>query len=151
MRTREQQYAVKAFNCVTERKLSGESKDKYGSMAHKLPVLIRTAGLAQALAFVQARHEKQDEPPRLLLQDLATVLSISEDDLIKRSRKSSLAEYMLLTQQSIDALLWFKRFAESVLGVDSAKAATTDVDKSNDQGSSEPQAVATSTSGDSNA
>jgi len=122
MRTREQEYAEAVFKCITKRNVPDKkARDAYGSMAHKLPVLIRTAGLAQALAFVEARH-KEHSPPRLLLADLIDVLE--KPDLVERSRTASLPEYMRLTQDSLAALLWFKRYAQSVLDVDAATAAT---------------------------
>jgi len=91
--------------------------DQYGSMAHRLPILIHKAGLAQALAFVEARGK---EPHKDLLNHLAQVI-LGEDhngsELARKSRSSDLREYLLLTQNVLDGLLWFKRFAQSILGV----------------------------------
>jgi CRISPR-associated protein Cmr5 len=85
-------------------------------MAHKLPVLIRTAGLAQALAFVQARGKNAHKK---LLDDLATVISAQNGEtLATTSRTAPLPDYMRLTQHALAALLWFKRFAQSVLEVE---------------------------------
>ncbi len=120
MQTRDQILATAAFQQV-EAILNGktpEYRKKYGSMAHTLPVLIRTAGLAQALAFVEARG---DDAQRQLLDDLARTLKITDGKtLAKQSREAPLREYMILTQRAIAALLWFKRFAQSVLHVDAA-------------------------------
>ena len=89
-------------------------------MAHKLPILIRTAGLAQALAFVDARGK---DSQKQLLQDLAgTVGKQNSVSLLRRAREAELSEYMLLTQQVMAALLWYKRFAQSVLGVEASDA-----------------------------
>jgi len=97
-----------------------EDKDKckkYGSMSHRLPVLIRTAGLAQALAFVEARGDAGGEK---LLEDIAVVLKFKgKESLLESSREAELPEYMLLTRQVLAALTWYKRFAQSVLGVES--------------------------------
>jgi CRISPR-associated protein Cmr5 len=102
---------------------SAEYADSYGSMAHKLPVLIRSAGLAQALAFVQSRGKP---PHKELLDHLAkVVLSESADggQLAKKSRDTEqLSEYMYLTHASVAALVWYKRFAQSVLNVDASDA-----------------------------
>lgn len=122
MQTRDQKYAVDVYEKVSlikgkEDEAFGKS---YGAMAHKLPVLIRTAGLAQALAFVEARGKK---PQKRLLEDLAgTVKKPDAAALLKRARESEMSEYMLLTHQVIDALLWYKRFAQSVLGVEASDA-----------------------------
>jgi len=113
MKTREQRYAAGVLILI-ERVGEGE-KTAYGSMAHQLPVLIRTAGLAQALAFVQSRR---DTSQQRLLADLASVIGYAtSEDLLKASRDASLADYMRITQNALAALLWFKRFAQSVLKV----------------------------------
>lgn len=100
-----------------------EDKDKckkYGSMSHRLPVLIRTAGLAQALAFVEARG---DAGGKKLLEDIAIVLDFKgKEALLESSRGAELPEYMLLTRKVLAALTWYKRFAQSVLSVESGAA-----------------------------
>ncbi len=124
MQTRDQKYADEIYRQIQALKYKRESEDakKYGSMAHKLPVMIRKAGLMQTLAFVQARHEPQSDndatPQYQLFLNLAKVLGFETGRaLTARTRAAALGEYMLLTQQALDALLWYKRFAESVLGV----------------------------------
>jgi CRISPR-associated protein Cmr5 len=78
--------------------------------------LIRTAGLVQALAFVDARGEKAQH---ILLDHVAQVIGFNERrELLDKSRTSALNEYMHLSQQVMNALLWYKRFAQSVLGVE---------------------------------
>ncbi len=116
MQTREQRFAAEVYGLVAARngKYDQINKNKYGSMAHKLPVLIRSAGLAQALAFVATRSDAQ----RDILPDLAAALRFpNEKELLEASRNADLAGYMLLTEEALAALLWFKRYAESVLGV----------------------------------
>lgn len=121
MRTREQEYAIEVFNRVTGAKQREEAITKsYSSMAHNLPVLVRTAGLIQALTFLETRD---DQGQKQLLKDLAEVVfhdrtditGSKRDYLLKRSREAKLPEYMQLTQKTLDALLWFKRYAESML------------------------------------
>ena len=126
MQTRDQKYAADVYERV--KKIEATPGDKaaksYGSFAHKLPILIRTAGLAQALAFVEARgveikNSKEKKTGDLFLRDLAG--TVGEQDaatLLRRVRTVELGEYIRLTQQVMDALLWYKRFAQSVLGVE---------------------------------
>lgn len=119
MLTREQQYAVDVFARVEAfGKLHPKGStacDKYGAMAHKLPVLVRSAGLAQALAFVDARG---DEAHKQLLADLAgTVGCADARTLVAQSRTLAFPQYMRLAQKVMAALLWYKRFAQSVLDV----------------------------------
>ncbi|MGB9179227.1 MAG: type III-B CRISPR module-associated protein Cmr5 [Pyrinomonadaceae bacterium] len=130
MLTREQEYAATIYDQV-----AGEiepkpllAQKKYGSMAHKLPVLIRVAGLAQALQFVESRGKGEQ---KLLLQHLALTLGFENDEgenakeakakLLDESRTSQLGAYMRLTQQSLAALQWYKRFAQSVLKVEAGE------------------------------
>ena len=119
MQTRKQDYATSAFNQVKEIKDKPEAynKKRYGSMAHKLPVLIRSAGLAVALEFVQSRGK--DEHRDLLTHLGKTVLAGRNDNksLLELSREAQLRDYTRLTRQCLEALLWYKRFAESVLDV----------------------------------
>jgi len=117
MQTQDQKYAAKVFEQVSN--IPAGDRKKYGSMAHKLPVLVRTAGLAQALAFVDSRSE---EPQKRLLEHLAeTVGAGTKEELLNRSRTTPLEEYMRLTQEVVAALLWYKRFAQSVLGVEAGE------------------------------
>jgi CRISPR-associated protein Cmr5 len=130
MLTREQEYAATIYKQVSDEiePKPPASKKKYGSMAHELPVLIRVAGLAQALQFVESRGK--DEQKRLL-QHLALTLGFTNDEgenartakakLLDESRTSQLGAYMRLTQRSLAALQWYKRFAQSVLKVEAGE------------------------------
>ncbi len=120
--TREQRYAREVFKKIKPL-IERPEKDRkaYGSLAHKLPVLIRTSGLAQALAFVRARNG-EGTAQRQLLIDLEAVIRANgalsaEADLVNRSREAGFDEYMRLTEAALQALLWFKRFAQSELKV----------------------------------
>lgn len=121
MQTRDQRIATKVHSIVAQiaqdyPDTNDSYRKEYGSMAHKLPVLIRTAGLAQALTFVQARGE---QPHQELLTHLAEVIDMQDGArLAERSRHAELHEYMYLTRQALAALLWYKRFAQSVLKVE---------------------------------
>lgn len=121
--TREQRYARAVYHQIKPLIDKPEQERKaYGSLAHKLPVLIRASGLAQALAFVRARN-KEGTPQQRLLADLEAVLRTNgvlagSDDLVTRSREADFEEYMRLTEAALQALLWFKRFAQSELKVE---------------------------------
>ncbi len=123
MRTLEQEFAEKVY-AKTAAFGAGNPKgkverDRYGAMAHKLPILVQTAGLAQALAFVQSRGK---DGHKELLRDLAQVV-FDENDLdgggfAAKSRTAKMQEYVFYTRRTMLALKWFKRFAQSVLDVD---------------------------------
>lgn len=117
--TRDQQYAAQIFEQVN--RLPKEDYQKYGTMAHKLPILIRTAGLTQAFVFVEARGEAAQQK---ILDHLAEVLYAAKvlpaegrDALRTQIFSAPLGDYMVLTQKILTALVWYKRFAQSILKV----------------------------------
>lgn len=120
MRTLSQEYAAKVYEQVAdfgEKYKDEKSKERkqYGSMAHKLPVLVRQAGLVQAVVFVETRGK---ESHKQLLNDLAATLGKADAKTFREEcQKAELAEYMWLTRKTLAALEWYKRFAESVLNV----------------------------------
>ena len=88
-----------------------EYKKKYGKMALRLPALVQSAGLLQALAFVE---DNKEIPPKDLLADLASVLDFpSKNALLDACINSPFGEYRYLVRRSVIALTWFKRFAQS--------------------------------------
>src|SRR5438876_5885851 len=113
MQTRDQKYAVYIYKQVSAvKKFSETERNRYGAMAHQLPILIRTAGLAQALAFLKSRDT---EGHKRLLTNLAATIGqpgqLSSDKLLQRARGEhgeGIADYMLLTRQVMAALLWYK-------------------------------------------
>jgi CRISPR-associated protein Cmr5 len=121
LRTRSQVYAAAVYEKVMAIKDDTTKKKKfqkkYGGMAHKLPVLIRTAGLAQALAFIEVKGTDEAGWKRLL-EDLNTVVGPTNGKgLLKASLEEDLVSYMHLTRKTTNALVWFKRFAVSLLNV----------------------------------
>lgn len=120
MQSREQQYAAEIYKQISDYpgRLPEDSveRKRYGAMAHNLPILVRQAGLVQALAFVQSRDKK---PYNKLLDHLAqTVGEGASDNLLDYSRRAELSEYIYLTERVMLALKWYKRFAQSVLKVE---------------------------------
>jgi CRISPR-associated protein Cmr5 len=117
--TLEQQRAAKAFGHVL---LVTNEKDRkvYGSMAQKLPALIRSAGLCQALHFVKSRGK---EPLDKLLDHLAEQLSrvdlsiTNKDNLCSTARAAGLAHYVWLTREALASVSWYGRLARSEWGI----------------------------------
>jgi CRISPR-associated protein Cmr5 len=128
MQTRDQKYAIDIFGRVS--KVSKEKKEYqniYGGMSHKLPILIHTAGLAQALSFVEAKAIKVNALQQLL-KDLSATVEQQDLPAVARNTKE-LSAYIRLTQQVMAALLWYKRFAQSVLDVDVSNRDDTILDE----------------------
>lgn len=116
MKTLSQKYASGIYNQVKTIVGSSEADD-YRSMSQGLPVLVRQAGLLQALVFLYTRGEAGH---KTLLKHLATTLEKkNEEDLLKSCREAaSLSDYMWLTRQAMAALEWYKRFADALLPKD---------------------------------
>ena len=120
MKTLEQKFAKDVFDLVEKYgdKHPEESKERkqYGSMAHRLPILVHTAGLVQALAYVEDRNK---ESLNHLLDHLAEVLGYANRSrLLAASRAADFKSYQYLTRKTNIALSWFKRFAQSELKID---------------------------------
>lgn len=128
MLTRNQKFALAVYEKVVKvgekypKDTNKKQRDKYGAMAQKLPLLIRTAGLAQAISFLEAKSKKESEKPNLLLlENLSKVIEKEmklDQNFADKCRSASMTEYLRLTQNTLAALLWFKRYSVSVLDVE---------------------------------
>lgn len=100
-----------------------ETQQIYGGLCHSFPVLVRTCGLCQAIAFSKAKagegKESREKAHRLLLEHVAAILGV-QSDLLQAVRNASASDYMLYTRRVLSAWVYFKRFAESILKVSSA-------------------------------
>lgn len=89
-------------------------KKKYKSGAKKLPVLIKTNGLAQALAYIQNR----DNYPRLYGQIaswLRTKELINGGDLVDQVVDMESNEYRRITTETLALLNWVRRFVDGLM------------------------------------
>jgi len=97
---------------------------KYGSMIHKMPALLQTAGLCQALHFVQARG---DDDQRKIVLHLARQLHrvnsyiVDAKTLLERARKAELEEYLQLTDEAMACAAWYRRLVQGILKVDASE------------------------------
>ena len=103
--TREQRYAAKIHDQVESVKDEG-FKDDYRNMSEKLPVLIRSAGLVQALHFAQTRNDGSKK----LIEHLTE--TIGNQNLLEDARTKPINEYIFLTEKCLLALKWYKRFSK---------------------------------------
>lgn len=117
----DQTRAILAYRHVQEIAADAAMKPKYGIMALKLPILVRSAGLCQALHFVQSRG---DEAHKALLGHLAEQLKRVDPrikdaaSLCHHVREANMRAYLHLTREAAATLQWYARLAQSVLKVD---------------------------------
>lgn len=109
MRTRSQELAERAYSTVVLRK--GERQKEYLSFSRSFPTLLHTCGLAQSVAYADAKGGAQT----MLLEDLAKVLETDRQRLLEDARKASLGKYMRLNRDALAAAGWLKRYAEALL------------------------------------
>lgn len=105
-----------------------EVQEIYGGLCHDFPILTRTCGLCQAVAFSADKAQSDDraraEAHQLLLQHLGEILGIktegkggANDPLLQKIIEADALQYMLYTRQALHAWVYLKRFAVSILGV----------------------------------
>ena len=138
LQTRSQRYAQAAFACVQKIANDKEGKtlaEKYQSYARNLPTMILQCGLAQTVAFVQAKQEVDKDKPvdayAHWLADMQTVLENTK--LCQQAREADLSAYMLLTYQALDAAGWLKRYAEALIEKPNGDAKPSDEGASHEQ------------------
>lgn len=131
MKTRAQEDLILAEKLISEvEKQYPDENNKirktYGSLCHSFPVMVRTAGLCQAVAFSQAKAQADDERIKkahaILLQHVGKVLStvepsVDQNGLLSAVRNANATTYMLYTRRLLSTWIYFKRFAESILKV----------------------------------
>lgn len=135
--TRQQRDLTRAFDHIST--LHAEEQDKkvrdlYGSLCHGFPILVRTNGLCQTLAFFddkrragkEQRQADADNHRRIaynaIWAHIADVLGVKDEaKLLDHVRKAPVAEYLRDTHRIMEAWVYYKRFAASILGVTADK------------------------------
>ncbi len=125
--TRRQRYLGQALDHIREMEaLQGERADTtrtiYGGLCHTLPILVRTNGLSQTIAFIQEKSGSADEARRdayhALQGHIAQTLGVdTADQLLAAVHEATLTEYQRQTRTLLEAWVYYKRFATSFLGV----------------------------------
>lgn len=107
--TREQQRAQQAYKLVEGHSRKAGEAD-YQRFCKRFPALIQSCGLAQSVAFAQAKLPEY-------LEDLAKVIdkSWNKDKLAEQARTAPLLQYQQHTQAALSAATWLKRYAEALL------------------------------------
>ncbi|NYT10564.1 MAG: CRISPR-associated protein Cmr5 [Methanosarcinales archaeon] len=103
--TKQQERAQKAYGCFSPEKNVG---DDYRQFAKRFPALLHSCGLAQAVAFAQAKDKSA------YLDDLSNVMRIDDNSVLGNiSRTVDLVEYLQITREAIECATWIKRYAEA--------------------------------------
>jgi CRISPR type III-B/RAMP module-associated protein Cmr5 len=100
---------------------------RYNALAHKLPVLLRTSGLVQVLAFLRAKAGATDEnasAERRLAEQLGRHLQaakyvkdgVNVEAVHAEIMKAPYVEYLRMQQEAIACSAWHKRFSAARFG-----------------------------------
>ena len=114
--TLEQKRAKHGWADVEEaEKQLGNDKEKYGTLARKLPAMIQMNGLASTLAFFKAKGKSEHKMivKHLSIWVLGQVKVGSHKDLIDLVRNESVETYRRATAESIEYGIWLKRYVEA--------------------------------------
>ena len=116
----EQGRAAFAYDCVKEiaQNTDEDLKKKYKSGAKKLPVLIKTNGLGQALAFINKRDTGNEKLYDLIgkwLDDKQLVELGENVDLVNIIISKPSSEYRRITTETLALLNWVRRFVDGLM------------------------------------
>lgn len=96
-------------------------KDKYGGLWMRLPFLVMTNGLSQAVAFVASKVKPEHPEFQWVLSDLAAILGFNANTVQTQVQTIQTTQgYALATRKVLDASIWYKRYAEGIYGLDPA-------------------------------
>jgi CRISPR/Cas system CMR-associated protein Cmr5 small subunit len=120
--TLERKIAGKARDLVQAQRQESDAKHEketsYRSLCENLPILLRTAGLAQTAAFLKAKrdvHQKVYDDLEGQLRDLG-FLGAQETLIVKATDPQlKMPEYRLLFEISMTVAYWQKRMAQALL------------------------------------
>jgi len=145
--TREQTRASVAWGHVKaigdEHGKESTARKSYGTFAGKLPALLRSAGLCQALHFLRAKRKTGKEQNghndmaahllRHLAEQLGKVcpgIEKDADKLCEKAREADLPTYLWLSREAVSCATWYARLAKSELGVELTDEPPPDHDSS---------------------
>ena len=114
----EQGRAKFAYDSVNEVAQNSDEnmKKKYKSGAKKLPVLIKTNGLGQALAFINKRDDGNDKLYDTIGEWLIDKQLIeANQELVNTVIKKPSNEYRQITTETLALLNWIRRFVDSLM------------------------------------
>ena len=108
-------FAYDSVNDVAQNS-NEDMKKKYKSCAKKLPVLIKTNGLGQALAFINKRDDGNDKLYDTIGEWLINKQLIeANQDLVNIVINKPSNEYRRLTTETLALLNWVRRFVDSLM------------------------------------
>lgn len=124
MKSISQALAMSAYQNVQQIKLDGQEHpallQAYGSLCHRFPSMVMLNGLRLTIAFFDAKGAGQGsitaKAYHAYISHIRQTLKIEGNSFDKMD-----SEYRLLSQRALQAVVWYKRYAEAILGVTEAQ------------------------------
>jgi CRISPR-associated protein Cmr5 len=124
MRTRQQAMLMAAFEHVTAARHQANGRQDfvrtYGNLCHRFPILVRTNGLCQALAFIESKAAGEGavaQAHALFRDHVGANLDVPERTLPSvHAAGIDAVAYLHATRKLLQRAIYYKRFAVSVLG-----------------------------------
>ncbi len=119
--TLEQGRAAAAYGYVKDAvgQLGDKRKKEYKSYVKKLPVMIKTNGLGQTLAFIKAKgsdaYSKIYEQLKDWLSRCPNPIIGGGSDLVEAVINLDSGEYRAATSETLSLLKWMRRFADGMI------------------------------------
>lgn len=107
-------YAFEVVKSVNDNKL----KKEYKSAAKKLPVLIKTNGLGQSLAFIKRRNDGYDKLYEQIgkwLQSEDAKQLVQQGELVEQVIQLESPDYRQVTVETLALLNWIRRFVDGLM------------------------------------
>ncbi len=106
--------ALRAYEFVLKGS-KNEWREKYKSYVEKLPMLIKTNGLASALAFIKSKDEKAWETIYKQIEEWCRESHLIERKLLEDVLKVNMATYIRITEEVVSLLEWMRRFVGGMI------------------------------------
>jgi CRISPR-associated protein Cmr5 len=119
----DQRRAERAYENVTaiDEQPNDKLKSRYSALARKVPAMIQTNGLGQALAFLRAKAGRNKESEHWLIYGHISawvMKQLNQDEagsLLEWVVQNDSPTYRRATNEAMAFLNWLKRWAEAIL------------------------------------
>lgn len=130
MKTRAQEYSQRVYQHISALDFTDKKQEKlYGSICHQFPIMVLRSGLAQSVAFLWVKAESGKPAYEKFMQHLSAITGFEGESRLmfqQRINNMDLNEYRRTTRTILNACVWYKRFAESLLNVQAGEGADND-------------------------
>ncbi|MDK8180624.1 type III-B CRISPR module-associated protein Cmr5 [Paenibacillus sp. UMB4589-SE434] len=113
MKSVQHDYATTALRHIhtIQAKCSAADRQQYGSLCHRFPAMVQLNGLRLTVAFLSIQKGMRGT----FLDHINE--AIQDFTLKPASFPATMQEYRVLTHKVLEASVWYKRYAEAVLGI----------------------------------